>query len=78
MRARECDVLEFAIEQGVARAWTRAHKHDDNPSGQVIRDAMEFYVGESILAWFELEGRRYFRDAVECNQDGGILPAGDS
>lgn len=38
VRLRAYDLLERALEEGVAYGWRRAHKHEDNPSAEHIQE----------------------------------------
>lgn len=55
MRAREYDVLELAVEEGVNYGWNRAHKHVDDPDPESIKRAMESEVLNAITRWFDLK-----------------------
>jgi hypothetical protein len=35
--------------------WNRAHKHDENPDPQHIRDSIELSVISEICEWFDFE-----------------------
>lgn len=48
MKAKTRVILEMAIEEGVARGWSRAHKHTESPSEQVVKDAIEDCVMAQI------------------------------
>jgi hypothetical protein len=39
-------VIENAVETGVAYGWHRAHKHNDKPTPDKIRDA----IAEAVMA----------------------------
>lgn len=45
MKAKTRVILEMTIEEGVARGWSRAHKHTESPSEQVVKDAIEDFEG---------------------------------
>jgi hypothetical protein len=53
MRPNDYKVLCMAIEEGIAYGYTRAFKHTDTPSEEVIKIAMEESVLSSICEWFD-------------------------
>jgi hypothetical protein len=53
MRVKAYDVLTRAVEEGVAHGWTRAHKHLEDPSPDVIEAAMVDAVTSAICEVFE-------------------------
>jgi len=55
MRAKEYDVLEMAVGQGVTFGWSRAHKHIDKPEPEAIQDAIRDDVLNAICEWFDFE-----------------------
>ena len=55
MKAKEYDVLEMAVEHGIAFGWTHAHKHVDNPSPDTIKDQIRNDVMNMICEWFTFE-----------------------
>jgi hypothetical protein len=46
-------ILELAIQQGVRRGYSLAHKHVINPSADTVTDAIEDAVMSSIHDYFE-------------------------
>jgi len=40
MRIKAYNILERAIEEGIAYGYRRAHKHTDNPTEEQIKQAM--------------------------------------
>ena len=46
----------MAIEQGVARGYHRAFKHNDSPLEQSILDSIEECVMSQIYEYFTFEG----------------------
>ena len=50
MKIKTYVVLTECIENGIEAGWKRAHKHDDNPSAEVIKrcidDAISVQLGE--------------------------------
>lgn len=54
MIPRTVPVLEMAIESGVSLGYARAHKHDDNPSPQRIRELICESVMTELYEWFDV------------------------
>ena len=48
-------ILEQAIEEGVRRGYSRAHKHVDNPTEGAIIEHIEVPVMSSIYEYFDFE-----------------------
>jgi hypothetical protein len=48
-------ILEMAIEQGVARGYRRAFKHNDSPLEGAILDSIEDCVMSQIYEYFTFE-----------------------
>lgn len=55
MKAKEYDVMENAVTEGVTYGWNRAHKHNDNPSDLDIKNHIVEQVMNSIAEWFTFE-----------------------
>lgn len=51
---RVWEVLEMAVEAGVFRGWNAAHKHNDNPEEEAIRDNIVDHVKSAIADWFAI------------------------
>lgn len=55
---RTYQVLERAVEEGVSYGYRRAHKHLDQgqtPSEQMLKDAIQDAVLNSITEWFHID-----------------------
>lgn len=52
MKVREYIVMAECIERGVEYGYARAHKHDDNPSEEVIKEAIAQAVQNEICEYF--------------------------
>ena len=52
MKAKTLVILEMAINVGVKRGWSRAHKHIENPSEASICDHIEECVMSEIHEYF--------------------------
>jgi hypothetical protein len=53
MRARDYEILRRAVEEGIARGWTRAHKHTETPTPEEVQDMIESAILDEICEWFE-------------------------
>lgn len=47
-------VLSHAVEAGVEYGYKRAHKHDENPSEEQIKDTVKQAVLTEIAEWFDI------------------------
>lgn len=54
LRPKTWEVLRQAVDEGVAYGWSRAHKYDENPTEEAIKDAIHEAVMSSIGGWFDL------------------------
>lgn len=52
MKPKSYQLLIQCIEDGVAYGYSRAHKHTDNPSEDMIKDNIENGVLNAIHEWF--------------------------
>ncbi len=48
-------ILEQAIEEGVRRGYSRAHKHNEDPSEEVICETIEECVMSQIYEYFTFD-----------------------
>lgn len=48
-------ILEMAIEEGVRRGYSRAHKHVENPSEHSIIENIEDAVMSSMYEYFDFD-----------------------
>jgi hypothetical protein len=55
MKPKAREVLELAVEQGVARGYRRAHKYVEHPTEEAILSSIEEYVMSAIYDWFEFD-----------------------
>lgn len=55
MKAKEYTVLCEAIERGVSYGYMRAYKHNDNPSNEDVKIAIQNAVLTEICEWFDFE-----------------------
>jgi len=52
MKVREYIVMAECIERGVEYGYTRAYKHDDNPSEEFIKETIAQAVQNEICEYF--------------------------
>ena len=55
MKPKTLPVLEMCIETGTTVGWNRAFKHNDNPSEDVIRQAIASAIIHELYEWFDFE-----------------------
>ena len=55
MKPKAREVLELAVEQGVARGYRRAHKHVEHPTEEAIMATIEECVMSAIYDWFDFD-----------------------
>ena len=48
-------ILEMAIEEGVRRGYSRAHKHVENPTEGAIIESIEEHVMSAIYEYFSFD-----------------------
>jgi hypothetical protein len=59
MKAKTRVILEMAIEEGVARGYSRAHKHVENPPEYDILQSIEDCVMSQIYEYFTFDEEDY-------------------
>ena len=59
MKAKTRVILEMAIEEGVRRGYSRAHKHIENPSENTIIQSIEEHVMSAIYEYFTFDEENY-------------------
>lgn len=52
MKAKEYQIIERCIEDGIRRGWTRAHKHTETPSSTHIGEEIFSAIMLEISEWF--------------------------
>ena len=52
-------ILEQAIEEGVRRGYSRAHKHVENPTEGAIIESIEEHVMSAIYEYFTFDQEDY-------------------
>ena len=55
MKAKEYNLIEKCIQDGVRMGFARAHKYTDNPTKEQMIQDIEKYVLDEICEWFVLE-----------------------
>ena len=55
MKVKTLVILEQAIEEGVRRGYSRAHKHVDNPTEGAIIEQIEDAVMSQIYEYFTFD-----------------------
>ena len=49
-------VLEMCIDNGVGLGYSRAFKHNDNPSEEEITDQIKQSIMNELYEWFDFNG----------------------
>lgn len=52
MTANEYRLICKCVEDGITDGWNRAHKHQETPSPETIRNQIEIAVMGEICHWF--------------------------
>lgn len=52
-------ILEQALEEGIARGYQRAFKHNDSPKEHEILESIEDCVMGSLYEYFDFDGETY-------------------
>ena len=55
MKVKTRVILEMAIEEGVRRGYSRAHKHVENPTEGAIIESIEEHVMSAIYEYFSFD-----------------------
>ena len=56
MKAKEYELLDRCVEEGVSRGLMQAHKHKEHPSHEEIADKVAMCVMSEIHTWFDFDG----------------------
>jgi len=59
MKPKTRVILEMAIEEGVRRGYSRAHKHVENPTEGAIIESIEEHVMSAIYEYFTFDEEDY-------------------
>jgi hypothetical protein len=59
MKPKTRVILEMAIEEGVRRGYSRAHKHVENPTEGAIIESIEEHVMSAIYEYFTFDQEDY-------------------
>jgi hypothetical protein len=52
MKPDSYKLLMRCIEDGIEYGWNRAHKHEDNPSPEHIKEQIELAIQTEVCEWF--------------------------
>jgi len=55
VKADTYKILSRAVEEGIAYGWVRAHKHNDQPTEETIKDELEKAVMNAICEVIKME-----------------------
>lgn len=55
MKPNAYKLLMQCVETGIALGWNRAHKHNDEPSEEAIKLAIERAIETEICEWFDFD-----------------------
>lgn len=55
MKPKEYLLLDRCVEEGVMLGYARAHKHNDCPDEECIKDAIREAVMHAVSDWFDFE-----------------------
>jgi len=55
MKAKEYQLLEDCVMNGVARGFRLAFKHTDDPSHELMQEQIQHAVMTEIVEWFDFE-----------------------
>lgn len=55
MKPRFDVILEQALNEGIERGWSRAHKHDQSPQESWIKETIHDCIMESFYQYFIFE-----------------------
>ena len=55
MKVKTYAVIDRAVADGVNYGWNRAHKHNNSPSEDEIKQQMMLAVMQEICEWFDFE-----------------------
>jgi hypothetical protein len=55
IKVRLYSLIETAVEQGVGYGWLRAHKHEDHPKEETVKDMIGREVMNSICELIDFE-----------------------
>lgn len=59
MKPKTIPLLENCIKDGIAYGWSRAHKHVDHPSEDLIKQEIENHIWNAIYESFDFEVSDY-------------------
>jgi len=59
MKPKMYHILSLAVEQGVREGWYRAHKHNDKPHEDSVKEYIEDAVMSAIHEYFIFDENEY-------------------
>jgi hypothetical protein len=59
MKAKMRVILEQAIEEGVCRGYSRAHKHVENPTADYVIEQIEDAVMSQMYEYFTFDDEEF-------------------
>ena len=60
MTPKDFKLMVRCVEDGVAYGYSRAHKHTDTPTAEVVRDHIENAVIDEICEWFHFDEADFY------------------
>jgi len=51
MKANWHKIVEHCVEVGIERGWNRAHKHQDDPEPEQIKQQIELAIWDELYEW---------------------------
>lgn len=55
MKPKVLPILEIAITEGINYGWVRAHKHNENPEEDIIKQSIQEQILNSLYQYFDFE-----------------------
>lgn len=52
MKPDSYKLLMRCVEDGIEYGWNRAHKHEDSPSPEHIKEQIELAIQTEVCEWF--------------------------
>ena len=59
MKPKMYHILNVAVEEGVREGWRRAHKHNEKPHEDVVKEYIEDAVMSAIHEYFVFDEDEY-------------------
>ena len=55
MKVKMYSLIERIVEEGIEAGWARAHKHTDEPYGDVLKEHIHRYIMNGFDETFEFD-----------------------